>query len=128
MDETSIKILDATMELIMEKGYASTTTKDIAKAAHVNESTIFRKFNGKKDIVLQSMKEKKWHPELSDDDFKNVKYDLKADIKYFAETYFSRITPQSLQLAIGLSTPELFNETADGIMKIPQTFKKCFEN
>lgn len=29
MDETSQKIIDATMSLIRDKGYVSTTTKDI---------------------------------------------------------------------------------------------------
>ena len=48
-DETQNKILNATMSLIMEKGYTATTTKDIAKRAEVNECTIFRKFKGKKE-------------------------------------------------------------------------------
>ena len=47
-DEMQNKIIDATMLLIMEKGYASTTTKDIAKMAKINECTIFRKFKGKR--------------------------------------------------------------------------------
>ena len=36
MDETSQKIIDATMSLIRDKGYVATTTKDIANAANVN--------------------------------------------------------------------------------------------
>ena len=36
MDETSQKIIDATMTLIRDKGYVATTTKDIAKLAGVN--------------------------------------------------------------------------------------------
>lgn len=68
MDKTRQKIIDATMNLIMEKGYASMTTKDIAKYARVNESTLFRKFKNKKDIVLCAMEEN-WHPHLSYDDF-----------------------------------------------------------
>lgn len=39
MDETSQKIIDATMTLIRDKGYVATTTKDIAKLAGVNECT-----------------------------------------------------------------------------------------
>ncbi len=49
-DETQNKILNATMSLVMEKGYTATTTKDIAKRAKVNECTIFRKFKGKREI------------------------------------------------------------------------------
>ena len=55
MDETKQKIMDATMELVRDKGYAATTTKDIAREAGVNECTIFRKFRGKKDIILSAM-------------------------------------------------------------------------
>ncbi len=48
MDETSQKIIDATMSSIRDKGYAAITTKDIAKLAGVNECTLFRKFKDKK--------------------------------------------------------------------------------
>ena len=44
MDDTSQKIIDATMSLIRDKGYVATTTKDIARLAGVNECTLFRKF------------------------------------------------------------------------------------
>ena len=46
-DETQIKIMDATMTLIIEKGYSGATTKEIARLAGVNESTIFRRFGEK---------------------------------------------------------------------------------
>lgn len=68
-DETQSKILNATMQLIMEKGYTATTTKDIARVAGVNECTIFRKFQGKKDIVVAAMSLPEWNPGLSESDF-----------------------------------------------------------
>ena len=37
MDDTSQRIIDATMSLIRDKGYVATTTKDIANLAKVNE-------------------------------------------------------------------------------------------
>ena len=54
-DEMQNRIIDAAMELIMEKGYSAATTRDIAKKAGINECTIFRKFKGKKEIVLSAM-------------------------------------------------------------------------
>ena len=45
-DETQEKIMNAAMELIMEKGYGSATTREIAVRAGVNECTLFRKFAG----------------------------------------------------------------------------------
>ena len=68
-DETQIKIIDATMTIIVEKGYSGTTTKNIAKLAGVNECTIFRKFDGKKEIILAAMSLPKWNPGLSEKDF-----------------------------------------------------------
>ena len=56
MDDTSQKIIDATMALIRDKGYVATTTKDIAHLAGVNECTLFRKFKNKKDIVLNGVR------------------------------------------------------------------------
>lgn len=47
-DETQLKIIDATMTLIIEKGYSGATTKNIAALAGVNECTIFRRFREKK--------------------------------------------------------------------------------
>ena len=39
MDQTGQNIIDAAMELVVERGYTATTTKDIAKRAGVNECT-----------------------------------------------------------------------------------------
>lgn len=61
-DETQLRIIDATMTLIIEKGYSGATSKNIAKLAGVNESTIFRRFDGKKEIVLAAMELAKWNP------------------------------------------------------------------
>lgn len=55
MDDTSQKIIDATMSLVRDKGYVATTTKDIAHLAGVNECTLFRKFKNKKNIVLNGV-------------------------------------------------------------------------
>ena len=60
MDETSQKIIDAAMTLVRDKGYVATTTKEIARIAGVNECTLFRKFESKKDIVLQGANQTGW--------------------------------------------------------------------
>ena len=65
MDDTSQRIVDAAMGLIRDKGYVATTTKDIAKQAGVNECTLFRKFSGKKDIVLAGIDQEKWRADVN---------------------------------------------------------------
>lgn len=84
MDETSQKIIDATMSLVRDKGYVATTTKDIARVAGVNECTLFRKFQSKKDIVLEGMEQEKWRADVTPEIFKNVKWDLQ---KRFRNVY-----------------------------------------
>ncbi|MED1421050.1 TetR/AcrR family transcriptional regulator [Bacillus smithii] len=52
LSEKQIKILEAAIEIFAEKGYASTSTSEIAKRAGVAEGTIFRHYKTKKDLLL----------------------------------------------------------------------------
>lgn len=122
MDETSQKIIDATMTLVRDKGYVSMTTKDIAKLAGVNECTLFRKFKTKKDIVLSGMEQEKWRGNLTSEAFKNVQWELGPDLEMFMTEYMERITPDFVKLSIGLRAPQLYEETAPLVMKVPQAF------
>jgi len=122
-DETWKKILNATMMLIMEKGYTATTTKDIAKKAGVNECTIFRKFKGKKEIVVAAMSLPEWNPCLRESDFEYTG-ELLEDLCSFAEVYLKKVTPKMVKISLGLRSPDLYEVTKDGIREIPDTFKK----
>ena len=122
MDETGQKIIDATMTLMRDKGYVATTTKDIAKMAGVNECTLFRKFGSKKDIVLRGMEQEKWRGNLTPEIFKDVKWDLKTDLEMFMTEYMNRITPDFVNLSVGLRAPQIYEETAPLIMKVPHAF------
>lgn len=102
MDETSQKIIDATMSLIRDKGYVATTTKDIARTAGVNECTLFRKFKTKKDIVLNGVEQEKWRGNLTPEIFKDVKWELQPDLEMFMEKYMEKITPDFVNLSTGL--------------------------
>lgn len=123
MDQTGQNIIDAAMELMMERGYTATTTKDIARRAGVNECTIFRKFKGKKEIVLQAMGQKRWHPDLEPEDFMNYTGGLTEDLCRFSRIYMNKVTPEFVKLSLGLRTPELAEDTKEGILAIPLVFK-----
>lgn len=122
MDETSQKIIDATMSLVRDKGYVATTTKDIARVAGVNECTLFRKFQSKNDIVLKGIEQEKWRADVTPEIFKNISWDLQKDLEMFMTEYMKRITPDFVNLSIGLRAPQLYEETAPFIMKVPQSF------
>lgn len=126
MDETSQKIIDAAMMLVRDQGYVATTTKAIAKAAGVNECTLFRKFKNKKDIVLQGVNQAGWRANVTPEIFRNLKWDLQADIEMFMRAYMDRMTPDFVKLSIGLRTPQLYEETSSLIMKVPQAFLSSF--
>lgn len=126
LDETSQKIIDATMTLVRDKGYVATTTKEIAKVAGVNECTLFRKFKNKKDIVLQGVNQAEWRANVTPDIFENVQWDLQTDIEMFMRAYMDRITPDFVNLSIGLRAPQLYEETSSLIMKVPQAFLISF--
>lgn len=122
MDETSQKIIDAAMILVRDKGYVATTTKEIARVAGVNECTLFRKFESKKDIVLQGANQEGWRANVTPEIFEKVAWDLQADLEMFMRAYIDRMTPDFVNLSIGLRAPQLYEETKQLIMKVPQAF------
>ena len=126
MDETSQKIIDAAMALVRDNGYVATTTKEIAKVAGVNECTLFRKFESKKDIVLQGANQAGWRADIKPEIFENVTWELGTDLEMFLRAYMDRMTPDFVNLSIGLRAPQLYEETKHLIMKVPQAFLETF--
>lgn len=122
-DETQNRILNATMSLVMEKGYTATTTKDIAKRAEVNECTIFRKFKGKREIIIAAMSLPEWNPCLREEDFEYTG-ELINDLRSFSEVYLRKVTPKMVRVSLGLRSPDLYDLTKAGIKEIPDTFKR----
>lgn len=122
MDETSRKIVDAAMALTRDKGYVAMTTRDIAQAAGVNECTLFRKFRNKKEIILRGMDQERWRADITPDVFSSVTGDLQTDLEMFMNAYMDRVTPDFVNLSIGLRAPQIYEDTAALIMKVPQVF------
>lgn len=122
MDDTQQKIIDAAMALVRDKGYVATTTKEIAKMAGVNECTLFRRFESKKDIVLQGMEQEKWRANVTPDIFQGIRWELRADLEMFMTEYMRRMTPDFVRLSIGLRAPQIYEQTAPIIMRVPQAF------
>ncbi|WP_110931251.1 TetR/AcrR family transcriptional regulator [Paenibacillus bouchesdurhonensis] len=52
LTEKQIKIIQAAVEIFAEKGYAASSTSEIAQMAGVAEGTIFRHYKTKKDLLM----------------------------------------------------------------------------
>ena len=55
-EKRRLQILDAAMEVFIERGYNGTTTVEIAKRANVAEVTLFRYFGSKQEIFLEGIR------------------------------------------------------------------------
>lgn len=70
------RILDAALELFGSKGFAATTTKEIAKKAGVNEVTIFRIFRSKQSLYTCMFAERSLVPVITE----SVEFDLETPL------------------------------------------------
>lgn len=52
LTEKQIRIIQAAVEIFAEKGYAASSTSEIAQRAGVAEGTIFRHYKTKKDLLI----------------------------------------------------------------------------
>ena len=53
--ETRARLIDATLDLLVDRGYALATTTDIAKRAGVTRGALNHHFSSKDDLVVQSV-------------------------------------------------------------------------
>ena len=58
MPDTRDRILDAALHVMRTRGFARTTTKEIARAAGFSEATLYKHFQDKTDLFLAVLKER----------------------------------------------------------------------
>lgn len=88
----------------------------------------FRKFNSKKEIVIAGLEQEQWRGNVTPDIFTDVVWELKPDLEMFMNHYLQRITSDFVKLSIGLRAPQIYEETAPFIRKIPEAFLKTLTN
>lgn len=71
------RILDAALELFGAKGFAGTTTKEIAVKAGVNEVTVFRTFGTKQGLYAAMFAERSLVPSI----MRSVEFDLSTPLE-----------------------------------------------
>jgi len=81
MSTTNEKIIEAAKELFSTKGYAATTTKDIASLAGISEVTLFRHFENKRNLFQVALHGSFQSEKLLQFFNSEVEYDLDKDLK-----------------------------------------------
>lgn len=91
------QILDAALEVIIQRGYTGATTREIAAAAGINEVTLFRRF-GNKESLLRSVVEAEATAFIAAD----IEYtgDLEADLLRIVDFYHYLMTTRGRIIAL----------------------------
>lgn len=128
------RIQDAAIELFAQRGYAGTTTSAIAKAAGVNEITIFRIFNNKKALfynVYLMLTPKTDNVDLSGlTNGKDIEKDLATFFKNYMIRYIAHMPVYrlSLQLQDEIYERELYYASFDKIRGLIAQFVSYLHN
>ncbi|MHB0977015.1 MAG: TetR/AcrR family transcriptional regulator [Candidatus Aquicultorales bacterium] len=119
-ESTKERILDAALELFAEKGFASTTTKEIAAGAGINEVTLFRHYGTKANLFQEGVARFSPLETLTKNVDDRLTGDLVHDLELLARNYLdiaqSRI--RYIKVAIGElnRTPELLEAVSQVLM------------
>lgn len=73
---TRDRILDSALELFGSRGFAGTTTREIARRAGVNEVTVFRTFGTKQGVYVAMLAERSLAPSIT----RSVEFDLSSPL------------------------------------------------
>lgn len=99
---TREKILLAAINLMAEKGYDSTTTKEIAQEAKVNEVTLFRHFGTKEKLLEAAFNQFHYGNEMTTLFNEGLKGILHEDLLLISRTYHKIMNRNSKLISIAL--------------------------
>lgn len=124
--ETNAKILEATINIIKEKGLKAATTRAIARSAGVNEVTIFRNFGNKEGIIKALIERCSYAPAFSKAIKENVTWDLEKDLFMLAKLYHQTINRNKDLIVVMMSLlgTGQFPEIQREIVYIPRQLKE----
>lgn len=89
LDQTEEKIITAAFKILQQEGFAKATTKKIASEAGVNEVTIFRRFESKKNLIEVT---KEYYIQALLDKLETIfDYDENDEIEQYLENNFVRM-------------------------------------
>jgi len=122
-NNTRNRILKAAAEIIAEKGYTRTTTRAIAKAAGVNEVTIFRHFGSKRNLFSEMINQHSALPDLTDIIESQLTGDYRQDLLHLGSVFFMTITARKEALRLMLCEAKELPEVREVAVKIPDQLR-----
>lgn len=81
------RIMEAAVQVFGEQGFKGATTREIARVAEVNETTLFRNFQNKEVLFSEVVGRAAARMREAIATFGMAGNDLRQDLAYFAETY-----------------------------------------
>lgn len=99
---TSDKLIFAAIDLMAEKGYHATTTKEIAAAAGVNEVTLFRHFGSKQKLLEAAFDRYHYGDEMTKLFQEKLVWELQPDLLLISRTYHTIMARNRKMIMIGI--------------------------
>ena len=124
------RIIRATTRLLKQKGLKATTTRAIAKAAGVNEVTLFRQFGSKRSLFQTVIAAIAYHPDLEQLTAAPLSYELETDLLLFAKTFQSVLAKNRdlILILLNSSSSEWHVEFEQELLFFPQEMKNLLGN
>ncbi|MBW5449266.1 TetR family transcriptional regulator [Cohnella sp. CFH 77786] len=114
----------AAIDLMAEKGYDGTTTKEIAAAAGVNEVTLFRHFGTKENLLKTAFSRYHYADEMTKLFRESLTGDLHADLLLVSRTYHKLMNRNRKLLRLAQKGGNLPEEVYEESGRHPQQLKK----
>jgi AcrR family transcriptional regulator len=92
MKETDVRIIEAATRIFARDGVSGATTREIARAAKVNEVTLFRHFKNKDELLRRVILQSCRHYEHV---FAEARFETQADLRRTVQT-FAAVYAQAL--------------------------------
>lgn len=124
--DTRGKILQATIQLIVQKGFKASTTRAIAENAGVNEVTLFRHFGNKRGLMKAVIEQFSYVPAFTKAFRENLVWDLGQDLLMLAKLYHKVMNHNRDLVIIMMNLKEAgdFPELEQQIVSMPRQLKK----
>ncbi len=123
---TRERIIEAAMEVFTEKGYEGATTRAIAERARVNEVTLFRHFETKKNLLVEVMERYAALPEIERGVGGSFTGDVRKDLEAVGTRYLKSVLGRRRVILMTLCTAEKFPEIKPLVARAPYKLRGYF--